>query len=75
MLKVLRAQSGATRRFVRDTGVVFDALTERQGQLRDLIVNSNRVFETTAARDAELAETFRILPTFLREGRADHRRA
>jgi phospholipid/cholesterol/gamma-HCH transport system substrate-binding protein len=69
VLKVVRAQSGATRRFVRDTGVVFDALTERQGQLRDLIVNSNRVFETTAARDADLAETFRILPTFLREGR------
>ncbi len=70
VLKVLRAQSGSTRRFVRDTGVVFDALTERQGQLRDLIVNSNRVFETTAARDTQLAETFRILPTFLREGRA-----
>lgn len=69
VLKVLRTQSGATRRFVRDTGVVFDALTERQGQLRDLIVNSNRVFETTAQRDSELAETFRILPTFLREGR------
>jgi phospholipid/cholesterol/gamma-HCH transport system substrate-binding protein len=69
VLKVLRVQSGATRRFVRDTGVVFDALTERQGQLRDLIVNSNRVWETTAARDTELAETFRILPTFLREGR------
>ncbi|HEY6780367.1 MAG TPA: hypothetical protein VI111_05390, partial [Thermoleophilaceae bacterium] len=70
VLKVLRDQSASTRRFVRDTGVVFDALTERQGQLRDLIANSNRVFETTAARDTQLAETFRILPTFLREGRA-----
>ncbi len=59
---------------MRDTGVVFDALTERQGQLRDLIANSNRVFETTAARDTELAETFRVLPTFLREGRATTRR-
>jgi virulence factor Mce-like protein len=69
VLKVVRAQSGETSRFVRDTGVVFDALTERRGQLRDLIVNSNRVFETTAARDTDLAETFHILPTFLREGR------
>jgi hypothetical protein len=54
---------------VRDTGVVFSALTERQGQLQSLIVNSNRVFEATASRDAELAETFRILPTFLDESR------
>ena len=47
---------------VRDTGEVFGALSERQGQLRDLIVNSNRVWETTARRDAELADTFRVLP-------------
>ena len=69
VLAVLRRQSDATRRFVRDTGEVFGALTERQGQLRDLIVNSNRVWETTARRDAELADTFRVLPTFLRESR------
>ena len=43
---------GRDARLVRDTGAVFDALTERQGQLRELIANSNRVFETTAARDA-----------------------
>ena len=54
---------------MRDTGVVFSALTERQGQLQQLIVNSNRLFETTAARDEELAETFRIFPTFLDESR------
>jgi phospholipid/cholesterol/gamma-HCH transport system substrate-binding protein len=69
VLAVLRRQSDATRRFVRDTGEVFGALTERQGQLRDLIVNSNRVWETTARRDAQLADTFRVLPTFLRESR------
>jgi len=74
VLKVLRQQSGATRRFIRDTGVVFDALSERQGQLRQLVVNSNRVWETTARRDAELADTFRVFPTFLREGRATTRR-
>ena len=37
VLKVLRQQSGATRAFVRDTGEVFDALSERKGQLRELI--------------------------------------
>jgi ABC-type transporter Mla subunit MlaD len=48
---------------------VFGALTARQGQLRGLVVNSNRVFETTARRNRELAETFQILPTFLDESR------
>jgi virulence factor Mce-like protein len=70
VLAVLRQQSGATRRFVRDTGYVFDALTERKGQLRDLIRNSNRTWEAIASRDAQLADTFRVFPTFLREGRA-----
>ncbi|HYP47832.1 MAG TPA: MlaD family protein [Thermoleophilaceae bacterium] len=69
VLKILRSQSGATRRLVRDTGEVFGALTERQGQLRELIVNSNRVWETTARRDAQLEDLFRVFPTFLREGR------
>jgi phospholipid/cholesterol/gamma-HCH transport system substrate-binding protein len=48
---------------------VFEALTERDGQLRDLIENSNRVFRTTAQRDRELQETFVALPTFERESR------
>ncbi|MEA2418647.1 MAG: phospholipid/cholesterol/gamma-HCH transport system substrate-binding protein [Thermoleophilaceae bacterium] len=74
VLKVLNTQSAETRALVRDTGEVFDALTERQGQLRELIVNSNRVWEVTARRDAELADTFRVLPTFLREGRTTTRR-
>ena len=39
---------------------VFDALSERDEQLRALIENSNRVFATTAARNRELAETFRV---------------
>ena len=74
VLEVLRAQSGATRRFIRDTGVVFDSLTARSGQLRELIRNSNRVWEAVASRDQQLADTFRVLPTFLREGRETTRR-
>ena len=70
VLKVLRQQSDATQRFVRDTGYVFDALTERKGQLRGLIRNSNRTWEAIASRDEQFADTFRVLPTFLREGRA-----
>ncbi len=70
VIRVLRRQDAATRSLVRDTGAVFEALSERRGQLRGLIESSNRVFETTAARDARLAETFVALPTFLRETRA-----
>jgi phospholipid/cholesterol/gamma-HCH transport system substrate-binding protein len=70
VLRVLRAQSGATRQLVRDTGEVFAALTERKGQLRELIRNSNRTWEAIASRDAQLADTFRVFPTFLRESRA-----
>ena len=35
---------------VRDSGEVFAALSERDGQLQSLITNSNKVFATTAAR-------------------------
>jgi phospholipid/cholesterol/gamma-HCH transport system substrate-binding protein len=75
VLKVLRAQSGATRAFVRDTGEVFTALSERKGQLRGLIGNANRVWTAIASRNEELADTFRVFPTFLREGRATTARA
>ena len=72
VLKVLRVQGGATRRLVRDTGVVFEALTEREGQLRELISNSNRVWQAVA--NAQLADTVRVLPTFLRESRITTKR-
>jgi phospholipid/cholesterol/gamma-HCH transport system substrate-binding protein len=67
LLKVLNAQQPTVRRLVANTGTVFAALSERDGQLKSLIDNSNRVFETTALRDDELADTFRVLPTFERE--------
>ena len=67
LLKVLNAQQPTVRRLVANTGTVFAALSERDGQLRSLIDNANRVFETTALRDDELADTFRVLPTFERE--------
>jgi phospholipid/cholesterol/gamma-HCH transport system substrate-binding protein len=70
VLRVLDSQRLAVSRLVRDGGEVFDALSERRGQLRGLVTNSEEVFTTTADRDAELEETFRIFPTFLRESRA-----
>ena len=70
LLRVLDSQDQAVRQLVHDGGTVFEALSERQGQLRGLIQNSEAVFSTTARRNQELAELFRILPTFQRESRA-----
>jgi ABC-type transporter Mla subunit MlaD len=69
LVDILNRQEPAVTRLISNTGVVFEALTERNGQLRDLIENSNRVFRTTAQRDRELQETFVALPTFERESR------
>jgi phospholipid/cholesterol/gamma-HCH transport system substrate-binding protein len=69
LLRVLNSQAGGVRQLVRNTGVVFNALSERDHQLSSLITNSNKVFATTAARDAELRDIFHVLPTFENEGR------
>jgi phospholipid/cholesterol/gamma-HCH transport system substrate-binding protein len=69
VLRVLDTQDAAVSELVRNTGTVFDAITERRGQLQGLIKNSDTVFSTTARRNAQLADTFRILPTFLDESR------
>jgi phospholipid/cholesterol/gamma-HCH transport system substrate-binding protein len=70
LLAILRSQKQATSRLVRNTGVVFDALSERDGQLTDLISNSNRVFQTTAQRDEDLRQAFIAFPTFEDQSRA-----
>jgi virulence factor Mce-like protein len=70
LLAILRVQKQETSRLVRNTGVVFDALSERDGQLTDLISNSNRVFQTTAQRDEELRQAFIAFPTFEDQSRA-----
>jgi phospholipid/cholesterol/gamma-HCH transport system substrate-binding protein len=70
VLRVLDSQHLAVRQLLHSGGDVFQALSERQGQLRGLIQNSNAVFQTTARRNADLAQTFQVLPTFLRESRA-----
>jgi phospholipid/cholesterol/gamma-HCH transport system substrate-binding protein len=69
LLKVLVTQQGAVRRLVRNTGVVFGALSERRGQLSGLITNANTVFQTTADKNQQLADAFTVLPTFEIESR------
>jgi virulence factor Mce-like protein len=70
VLGVLDRQGKDLHNFVKNTGVVFHALTERQGVLRQLITNSNDVFSATASRDKALAQVFDILPTFEDESKA-----
>src|SRR5919198_1242248 len=69
-LRILDSQRLAVRELIRNGGEVFQALSERHGQLRGLIQNADTVFSTTARRNRDLAATFPILPTFLRESRA-----
>ncbi len=61
-LRVLDSQSAAVTQFVSDGGEVFEALSERQGQLRGLIENANTVFATTAERNEDLADRVHDLP-------------
>jgi ABC-type transporter Mla subunit MlaD len=74
VLRVLDTEQNAVRQLIRNGGTVFEALSERRGQLSSLIRNSDRVFTTTARRNRELQETFIVLPTFLDESRLTLRR-
>jgi phospholipid/cholesterol/gamma-HCH transport system substrate-binding protein len=70
VLAVLDSQQGAVQRLVKNTGVVFGALTQNEAQLRNLITGSKRTFDATASKQDALAETIRIFPTFLDESKA-----
>ena len=74
LLGILDDQEIAVRRTIKHTGRVFNALAAEEGQLRGLITNGNETFEALASRDESLAQTFEVLPTFLRETRTTLRR-
>lgn len=67
LLGVLDAERGALASLVRNTGQTFGALGSREAQTSSLITAGKRVFDTTAARNADLEQTFKVLPVFLRE--------
>ncbi len=69
LLEVLDSQRGDLKSLINNTGRVFGALSEGDGILRGLIVNSEETFEALADEQESLEETFRILPTFLDESR------
>jgi phospholipid/cholesterol/gamma-HCH transport system substrate-binding protein len=65
VLRVLASQQRAVQEGIKNTGVVFDALTERDGQLADWISNSNNLLRTTARRDDAIRALFRAFPPFI----------
>lgn len=70
LVSILRRQQPAVQSLVSNTGEVFDALSQRTGQLRSATRASDRVFRTTSRRANELQQIFQVLPTFQREARA-----
>jgi phospholipid/cholesterol/gamma-HCH transport system substrate-binding protein len=68
LLGVLNSESGAVSTFVRDTGQVFDALSEREGQLEHLIANGQAALKPAAAASSEFADIWRELPALERNG-------
>jgi phospholipid/cholesterol/gamma-HCH transport system substrate-binding protein len=70
LFETLDAQQAATTRAISSTGEVFDALSEREGQLRGLVTDSQRLFAITAARNDDVGKIFQRLPRFERESSA-----
>ena len=74
LFEVLDENRRALGALVRNTGVVFGALTERETQLRRLIEGSDTVFTAIQSEREDFAQVWNIFPTFLRESRATYRR-
>jgi len=74
LLQLLDEQRQSLGLLVRNTGVVFGALTEREGQLRNLVVNTDDVFTAIASEREAFAEIWRVFPTFLDESRLTYDR-
>jgi virulence factor Mce-like protein len=70
VLQVLDTQKAALQRLVKNTGVVFGAISQNESQLRNLITGSSRLFDATSSQDKALAQTIQIFPTFLDESKA-----
>jgi phospholipid/cholesterol/gamma-HCH transport system substrate-binding protein len=69
LFRVLDTQRQAVGQLFSNGAITFQALRGREGQLADLIRNSNRVFTTTAQRDQDIEALFRAFPTFLDESK------
>lgn len=70
LVTLLASQEGAVRATIHNTGVVFDALTERDNQFRGLIENGERSFHALAQSSQQFADAWREFPTFESRGQA-----
>jgi virulence factor Mce-like protein len=66
LVTVANSQEGALRASIHNTGVVFDALTAREGQFRGFIENGERTFHAAALASVQFAQAWRELPAFER---------
>jgi virulence factor Mce-like protein len=66
LVTLLNEQAGAVKAVVHNTGVVFNALASRDGQLEGTIVNGERTFHAAAEASQAFAAAFRALPAFER---------
>lgn len=66
LVGILASQEGAVTALVKDTGEVFDALSERDHQFQSFIVSGERTFHAAAEESQAWAETFKVLPSFER---------
>jgi phospholipid/cholesterol/gamma-HCH transport system substrate-binding protein len=69
LFRVLDSQRLAVKQVFHNGATALSALRGRQGELANLIRNSNAVFSTTAARDEDIEAAFRAFPTFEDESR------
>jgi ABC-type transporter Mla subunit MlaD len=69
LFRTLDTQRLAVRQLFANSAVALRAFRGREGQLAELIRNSNNVFQTTAARDRDIEAIFRAFPTFEDESR------
>jgi virulence factor Mce-like protein len=65
--ETLDSQQAAASQTIATVGEVIDAISQREGDLRGLVTESQRLFSVTAARNDDLAKIFQRLPRFERE--------
>jgi phospholipid/cholesterol/gamma-HCH transport system substrate-binding protein len=69
LFRLLDTQRLAVKQLFSNGATTFRALRGREGELAELIRNSDAVFRTTAARNRDIEALFRAFPTFEDESR------
>ncbi len=69
LFRILDTQRLAVKQLFSNGATTFRALRGREGQLSELIRNSDAVWRTTAARNRDIEALFRAFPTFEDEQR------